>query len=121
MHTYAPFSYPCGRQHISEWRKSNPRKLCRDSQRGGRRWLLTQISLMGIAAVFMGIDPSSITTSLSGTLRALNPWLPAHTDPDAKWLVTNLYMRGLTSGSEEREGWCRLYVADGRTGGQVID
>ena len=88
--------------------------------RGGRRWTITQISLVGITAVFMGANPSGVATSLSGTLRSLNSFLPGHTDPDAKWTVSNTYIRGLRSGQEEREG-CRLYIADGRTGGQVVE
>ena len=88
-----------------------------EEQRGGRRWPITVISLVGITGVFMGVDPSTFSANLAGTLRALNDYLPAHTDPDGHWEVTNLYVRG-TSPGPQRQG-CVLHVADGSRGGRV--
>ena len=75
--------------------------------------------MVGITAVFMGVDPSTLPANLAGTIRALNEYLPAHTDPDGSWPVTNLYVRSVEAGEQECEG-CDLFVADGKLGGQVV-
>lgn len=91
------------------------------TERGGPRWLLTQLSVIAVAAVFMGVDPSTVSTSLAGTFRALNSFLPAHLDPDALWWVANIYMRGLGGPSMGEPMGCRLFMADGRVGGEVVE
>ena len=96
--------------------QSAPQRVA-EEQRGGRRWPITVISLLGITGVFMGVDPSTFSANLAGTLRALNDYLPAHTDPDGHWEVTNLYFRGTAPGPQ-RQG-CVLHVADGSRGGRV--
>ena len=87
---------------------------------GGRRYQLTQVSLVYHACIALGVDPDTVHCPLAGAFRACTSYLPAHYDADTEWPQINYYMRGDKELVDERQG-CRLFVGSNKTGGSWVE
>jgi hypothetical protein len=79
------------------------------------------VTPVGLAAIFLKVNPGLVHAPFSLVLRGCTDWLPAHVDPDVSMLTPHYYVAGAGKSRRVPAAGCAVFVGSERLGGQVAE